>query len=206
MIHTVMPFALDRNYGSMCNYHMSLIPNGDWLCIMDHDCMWTTRDWYRQLTEVTDLYPDAAFTCVTNRIASTWQQAHEVDKDNHDIAYHRMIGKQRAEKRTLLNVTHTRGWGGVVMCLSKAQWLKTKGFPDGLLCVDHGMFFGLRDAGYRIYMLENAYVYHWRRANGDDPSKEWPKAEGCRCRGPEPPVNDRLVIGEPEPEHFVHRY
>lgn len=197
---TFTPYALDMNYGRAVNECFDLLGPDDWAIVQDHDAMFTTREWYRQLSELVAGNPRAAFTCVTNRIASRWQQAHEVDKDNHDMVYHRQMGTARLSRRTLLRVTHTRGWGGVMMCLSKAAWAEAGGFPDGLLCVDHGMFFGLRAKGYEIYAVESILMYHWRRANGDDPSKDWPKAANCPCRGLEPEVNERISI-----EEFVRR-
>jgi GT2 family glycosyltransferase len=96
--------------------------------------------------------------------------------------------------RTLLDVTDTMGFGGVAFAISKRAWEKAGGFVDGMLCVDHHMHFALRRAGLRVYLLEGWYVYHWRRAFGDDPSSDWPRAEGCRCRGPEKAPTRRITL------------
>lgn len=197
MIHAITPFALDRNYGAECNRAMARIPDGDWACIMDHDMALTTREWYAQIAEAIAFKPEAgAFTAVTNRIAAEWQRAQETDKHNHDMAYHRRIGEARLQRRTLLDITDTMGFGGVLFVISKHAWLTVGGFVDGLLCVDHQMHFALARAGYRNYLMENLYVYHWRRAYGDDLPADTPRAANCPCRRKEPAPTVRLALPE----------
>jgi hypothetical protein len=198
MIVTFTPYARDLNLGRAYNDCMALLPNDDdWAIMLDHDAMWTTRDWYRQIAEVTQGNPKAIFVAVTNRIASKWQQSTGSLMESHDLVAHRAHGTMCAEwRRTLLKVTHTRGFGGVAFALSKRCWREAGGFADGLPCVDHSMHFRARAVGYDIYAMESLYVYHWRRANGDDPSKDWPKAANCPCRGLEPAVNERIEIDD----------
>ena len=51
MIHLMMPFRADMNYGRALNDAMGLIPEGDWLAALDHDAMFTTRLWHSQIEE-----------------------------------------------------------------------------------------------------------------------------------------------------------
>ncbi len=191
----MIPYALDMNLGRAYNGAMALVPEDAWACFIDHDAMLTTRQWYRQLEEAIAFRPDAgAFTAVTNRIAAPWQQVG--DPDNHDIAHHRRFGHQRLAIRTLLDITDTKGFGGVLMCLSKAAWREAGGFKDGLLCVDHGMHFALRAAGRRTYLIDGLYLYHWRRAFGDELPENTPRAQGCPCRGPEKMPTVRVTLPE----------
>lgn len=189
----MMPFALDRNLGAAYNRAMDLIPEGEWACFLDHDMMLTTRQWYAQLVEAVTFRPEAgAFVAMTNRIGAFWQQTG--DKQCHDIAAHREYGRQRMAVRSLLDITDTKGFGGVLFCLSKAAWREAGGFADGLLCVDHSIHFRLRAAGRRIYLMENLYVYHWRRAFGDELPADTPRAKDCPCRGPEPRPTTRIPL------------
>lgn len=192
MIVAFTPFAVDRNYGAACNAHMQLLSDGDWGVIMDHDMMWTTREWFLQIAEAVTAHPRAMFTAMTNRIAAPWQRPDGVDVNNHDVAYHRELGRLRLKQRTLLDVTHTKGLGGVIMVVSKAAWQEVGGFVDGLFCVDHNMHFAHADVGRPVYVMENLYVYHWRRAHGDT-LVETPKAP-CRCRGVEAWPTERISL------------
>ncbi len=195
VIVPMLPFSLERNLGAAYNAALELVPDDGWACLLDHDMMFTTRVWFGQLVDAIRCRPDAgAFTVVTNRIAAPWQRAAEANRDNHDVAYHRAIGQARLQQRTLLDITETKGFGGVVMLLSKAAWREVGGFPDGLLCVDHAMHFGLRAAGRRIFLIEGLYVYHWRRAHGDELPADTPRVSNCPCRGPEPTPSVRIPL------------
>lgn len=194
-LHPMTPYALDRNLGAAYNRAMTLIPDDDWMCFLDHDILLTTRDWYRQLVEAIAFKPDAgAFVAVTNRIDATWQRAAESDRENHDIGYHTRIGLARLQVRTLLDITDTKGFGGVCFALSKAAWREAGGFADGLLCVDHSIHFRLRAAGRRMYLHEGLYVYHRRRAFIGKLPDDTPRAANCPCRGDEPMPTDRLEL------------
>lgn len=194
-IFPVMPFALDMNLGRAYNEAMSLAPEDAWLVFLDHDMMLTTREWFRQIEEAIRFKPDAgAFVACANRIAPEWQKAGPVNI--HEIRHHRSFGKERLKVRTLLDVTDTKGFGGVLFAVSKASWREVGGFRDGMLCVDHGMHFALRDAGKRIYLIEGLYVYHWRRAFGDELPEETPRVADCPCRGPEAMPTERLTLPE----------
>lgn len=194
---TMMPYAEDCNLGKAYNQAMELLPEDAWGILLDHDAMFTTRDWYRQIAEAIRFKPDAgAFVAVTNRIDAVWQRAQEADPENHDIGYHTAIGLERLKRRTLLDITDTKGFGGVCFAVSKKNWRLAGGFADGLLCVDHSLHFGLQRAGRRIYLLESLYCYHRRRAFVGPLPADTPRAKGCPCRGPEPMPSVRITLPE----------
>ena len=197
MILPMMPYALDRNLGRAYNEAMALLPADAWAIFLDHDGLQTTREWFRIVAEAIAFKPAAGvFVAVTNRIDAPWQRAPESDPENHDIGYHTTIGRNRLFCRTLLDVTDTKGWGGVAFALSREAWQRAGGFADGLLCVDHSMHFGLRAAGYRNYLLESWYVYHRRRAFVGKLPDDTPRVPHCPCRGPEPTPTIRIPIPE----------
>lgn len=190
MIFAATPFALDRNYGRACNEFMQLLPDYGWGVIMDHDAMFTTPHWYRQISEAVAFQPSAMFFAMTNRIASQWQRIGP--ESNHDIAVHRAFGRERLQTRTLLDITHTKGAGGVIMVVSKAAWKEVGGFVPYLYCTDHRMMFAHRDVGRPVYLIEGLYLYHARRIDGEKIVEE-PKAP-CFCRGPEVWPTERLTL------------
>lgn len=190
---TVVPWRDDANLGRAYNEAMTLVPEGGWAAFLDHDAIPTTAAWNRQLREAIDFLPDAgAFVAMTNRIASSWQRTGDPKSD--DYALHRRIGAERARVRTLLRITETKGFGGVLFAVSKTAWREAGGFADGLGCVDHSMHFGIRRAGREVWLVEGLYVYHWRHKGEPDPTMTHPKAPGCPCRGEEPMPRHRVTL------------
>jgi hypothetical protein len=191
----MMPYASDMNLGAAYNEAMALLPDRAWAILLDHDMMLTTRSWFRQFEEAIAFKPDAgAFVAVTNRIDARWQRAEESDRDNHDIGYHTKIGTNRLKRRMLLDITETKGFGGVCFALSKAAWRDAGGFANGLLCVDHSIHFGLQRAGRSVYLLESLYVYHRRRAFVGALPDDTPRVADCPCRGPESMPTVRIPL------------
>jgi GT2 family glycosyltransferase len=193
MITAMTPFREDMDLGQAYNDAMSKLSNPwDWAVLMDHDMMFTTPRWYPQVAEaVACVGVDAPviFSAVTNRCGAPYQRAQESDRASNDVATHRIVGKARLTRRTLLDVTDTMGVAGVVFVLSKKTWHRAGGFRHGLFCVDHQMHYANRDAGGKTYLIEGLYVYHHRSSSGDRemvanaPRATEPDGSPCRCRG-----------------------
>lgn len=189
-----MPFALDRNFGRACNEALALLPAGAWGVILDHDCMFTTPHWFAQIEEAIACRPDAgAFAVVTNRIASPWQKVPESVLLADDIHNHRKLGEKRRAVRTLLDITCTKGFGGVVTVVNRDAWAQTDGYADAMFCADHSLFFRMVERGRRVYLIEGLYVYHLR-ASSSKPGPQEPKWKECPCRGPEQMPRERITL------------
>lgn len=169
MIYTHIPYAPDRtgNLGQAYNRFMNLLKDEDLACFIDHDAMFTTPDWYDQIDHIVGKYPDAGmFTAKTNRIKNRRQLYQGVMSDNHDIGYHRGIGRLLQQKHydEVREVELDSPISGVVMVIKKQVW-NTHGFKDGFLGVDNDMCCRLIKAGKKVYIMEGVYVYHWYRGD-----------------------------------------
>jgi GT2 family glycosyltransferase len=174
VIHTYIPYAprsTDKNIGAVYNNFMTMIPPGDWACFLDHDAMFTTLDWYKQLEDIIEglriSHPEAGLlTTCTNRIGNLEQLIDGIEPQNHDIYYHRKIGKQRQIDHGM-SLRECDHWlSGVVMLMSKKVWTETQGFADGFLGVDNDIDRQIRELGYKSYIMDGVYCYHWYRADG----------------------------------------
>lgn len=176
-ILTMIPYADDRNYGRACNEFMECIPDDAWACVVDHDAMFTTPEWHRQLTSAAIQRPDGCFSAMTNRIKCEWQLVPDVDVKNHDIQYHRQIGEKLLESHKMLDVTddpNDKTPGGLIMMMSKQAWKEAGGFPQGLHYLDRIMWLALKKAKRRIFIIKGLYLYHWHRGAGEPIQKgEW---------------------------------
>jgi len=187
------PWRDDANLGLAYNLAMGRLGADEWALFVDHDAMPTTALWHRQFREAIEFRPDAgAFVAMTNRIASSWQRCG--DSESNDVAHHRRIGAERAKVRTLLDISGTKGWGGVAFAVSRQAWADVGGFADGLGCVDHSLHFGLQRIGRKVWLVEGIYYYHWRHFREPDPTSKLPKAANCPCRGPETLPTQRITL------------
>lgn len=192
-LRAMIPYRADANLGRAYNEELERLPDGDWAAFLDHDAMPTTPRWHAQLLEAIAFMPEAgAFVAMTNRIAAPWQCCG--DSKTNDIAWHRRFGAERAKVRTLLDVSQTKGFGGVLFAVSKSSWRLAGGFAEGLGCVDHSLHFALQRIGRPVFLVEGLYVFHWRHYGEPDPTALFPKAPNCPCRGPELRPTARLLL------------
>jgi len=161
-----------KDIGKEYNEYMNLISDdNDWACFIDHDAMFTTPNWYDQLYAVIQNNPDySCFTAVTNRIGNPEQCFASIDKNNHDILYHRDIGQQ-AQKQYNIQVKDMSEikmlMSGVVILVKKSAWWEVGGFKEeGFLGVDNDFHKRLNDAGLKTGLMKGVYVYHLYRADG----------------------------------------
>src|SRR5215471_4826823 len=154
MIYTFIAYAprdFAMDLGRCYNAYMALLPSDDdWACFIDHDAMFTTRDWYGQLARIVERHPGAGcFTAMTNRVSNR-AQVYGRQPADHDIARHRRIGA-RLRKRFDTAVVPLAGkqpMSGVVMLTRKAVWKKV-GFSPGFLGVDWDYHRGCLRKGLR---------------------------------------------------------
>lgn len=194
-LYSFMPFDPEKNLGRAYNAHMSLLPDDAWAVLLDHDIHLLTLDWWHVIQRAIATAPAAGvFTCMTNRIAAPWQRTG--DRDIHDVGYHMRLAQDRAKLTTLLDITDSKGFGGVLMALSKQAWQDVGGFVDGMFCVDHNLHFSLAKQGYRNYLIEGLYVYHRRRAFGVGVTEEPTLRATCACAGHETYPSKRMQMVE----------
>ena len=150
---------------------MAMISDDDWACFLDHDAMFTTLDWYKQIEEIIEEIslgdrPVGLLTTCTNRIGNLEQVVAGIESQNHDIYYHRKIGRQRQLEygKSLRECDFLVS--GIVILISKKVWKKTNGFIDGFLGVDNNIDQQIRALGYKSYIMDGVYCYHWYRADG----------------------------------------
>jgi GT2 family glycosyltransferase len=177
MIHTYVPYCpshIDggKNLGFAYNNFMKMIGEDDWACFLDHDAMFTTPDWYRQLEVVIEKYPDAGeFSVRTNRIGNAAQLYTDPSipnfSHNHNLKMHRRIGAALQKQNTVEVIEYTkkrnRGLSGLTILTSKRAWKLVGGFSDGFLGVDWDYTFRCANKGLKNYILRGVYVYHWYR-------------------------------------------
>jgi glycosyltransferase involved in cell wall biosynthesis len=160
-----------KDIGAAYNRYMKLLPNDeDWACFIDHDAMWTTRDWFKQLGSILLDNPEYGLLSVcTNRIGNSDQKLSGFAEESN-ILRHRVIGKQlfNQEGTKVKDVTDMHRISGVVMLIRKDVWKKAGGFMSGFLGVDNDMHSRVAKAGFKVGIMRGIYVYHWYRQGDSD--------------------------------------
>jgi GT2 family glycosyltransferase len=160
-------YDLNRNLGGAYREILERLKPEDHCVFLDHDACWTTRDWYKQILQAIERYPDAGlFGAVTNRIGNKDQVVAGAPA-GHDMAAHRIFGKALQDKHgsEALDVTDGHVLSGVVLCIPAAARAGLK-IPDGFFGVDNEMHRAVKRAGKRVYLLRGLYVQHWYRGDG----------------------------------------
>lgn len=168
MLITAIAFDRERNLGNAYNEVMARLYINDWACFIDHDALFTTREWYQQLTLAIESYPLAGmFTAVTNRVGNPSQVPLDCPI-GHNMLDHFMYGKRLYNRYGSLahDITRGRLISGVLMCLSKRTWLDMGKFKSGFLGVDNRAHKDIAALGRSVYILPGLYLYHWYRADG----------------------------------------
>lgn len=165
---TAIAYDVERNLGRAYNTVMERLLPGDWCCFLDHDAIWTTREWHRQLLAAIETRPDAGlFVAVTNRIGRKEQIAPGCPA-GHDMRDHFAFGERLKSEHEAAtrDVTDGNLISGVVMCISHETWEAMGGFKPGFFGVDNEAHRAIRRIGKRVYLMPGLYVQHWYRGDG----------------------------------------
>ena len=173
MIHTYIPYCpkeKDQNLGWAYNNFMEVVDEDDWVCFLDHDAMFTTKYWYHQLNDIINKHPQVGvFSCMTNRIGNYPQKQQGIDNNNHDIKYHRSIGKEIHDTHYDKIITDHQNHliSGVIILINKKTWKSIGGFCDGFLGVDNDIHKKCIKHNIPVGIMKGVYTYHWYRGDGD---------------------------------------
>ena len=167
---TFIPYALDGNLGPIWNNLLNSLPEDGWAAFLDHDAMFTTPIWYKQIIRAIKEQPLGTFSCISNRIGqeSRWQSIdrQNMKADEHDIREHRVFGAMQAQNQTLTDVTGKELMAGMFFVISKQTFKKIGPFPNGLRGLDNTLHVRLKAHGLKLYCINGLYLYHWYRADG----------------------------------------
>lgn len=165
LVHIVHPFSIDKDYGTVLNRTFEMIPENDWVCILDWDCMFLHPNQIVQLYNYIDLYPDTGmFLAKSNRSGSQQQRYQSSINPNTNMNYWHRHGANNKDIG-VVEITNN-AISGYFMLVSKKTWLAIKFSAIGILGVDRDYAGRLLSVGKKI-LLTNILVWHsYRVWNG----------------------------------------
>lgn len=169
MLLTAIAYDVNRNLGAAYNQICERLRPDDWICLLDHDAVFTTRGWYPQILDAIRDNPEAGLiTGVTNRIGRKSQIAPGCPA-GHDMAAHRAFGAELLERHgsATKDITRDSPISGVVMILSRETWERMGKFAEpGFFGVDNDAHRQVAKIGRRVLMMPGLYLQHWYRGDG----------------------------------------
>lgn len=143
---------------------MALLGPDDAAVIMDHDILHSTTYWYAIILRHLDNGMQFG-TCLTNRVGCPWQVDPNAPatNDDHDHYLHGHA-LMHSDAGLTTDVTGEQLMSGHLYVITQKAWdaamVDTSGAPALVLKVDNYIHQKLRDAGYRLLLMNDLYVYH----------------------------------------------
>lgn len=172
-VHYLTPGRADKNIGLAYNEACALIPDGDWICLRDQDCLIWPELVIQQVQEViaTKGSKYALFGCMTNRLASTYQRPWPADFENMDMRHHYERAKElyRTHYGEVIGEPR-KPIAGLFMLFPKSTWERVK-FEENNIACDTAFSKAVVSKVGCIGLLAGVYCMHWYRAQSDDPTR-----------------------------------
>lgn len=162
------PWGEDKNLGKAYNEYCTLVPEEDWICLMDGDAMFMTPGWGDQLQACIKRYPEVSlFGAVTNRVGLPYQCYGGKFSEETDIKKHGEIATELATKYPDFCIDCNRPIAGFLMLFKKKVWDEVK-FSEGLLLssnqfIDTEWSRRVLQAGYKAKIMSGVYMLHYYR-------------------------------------------
>ncbi len=167
-INIISPFSLDMKYGVELNRCIEVIPEDDWICVLDWDCMLLSHKQVATMQEYITLLPETGlFLAKSNRSGSHAQRYRNEKSKNYDISYWMRIAD---EINLTYSVSEPEGntISGFLMLFSKKTWNEIK-FDENLdiLHIDRTFAAGVLNLQKKIFIMDDVLVFHaYRLLNG----------------------------------------
>ncbi len=159
----------DKNLGRAYNEHCALVPDGDWICIMDGDVLFLNPFWPKQIEDIIEKHGNdyPLISCLTNRLGLVNQLPYGFSNDPN-ILNHAKISDEHFEKYYDEVYRTTSQTAGLFMLFPKSTWNKVKfkpGLTNGGTFVDFSFADTvMKELGF-IGIARGIYLFHFYRFN-----------------------------------------
>lgn len=162
-VNTIIPYTTEGNLGKEYNRMIRLIPDDEWVCIMDHDVLMLHPQTLSKIHEYADRNPGCLLTCRTNRINPSSPQLYEPLFHETNIMEHISFASETISKGYETTEVNT-SISGFLMVFPKSLWRNYR-FKENLKYLGVDTDFSLRvlHGGNRILIMDSIYVFHTYR-------------------------------------------
>ena len=156
------PYDRNKNLADAYNSEFENCPDGDWLCLIDHDVVFLTPDAIDIMYKYVESFPNAGiFTCWTNRIhpLAVKQLFLGAPSNDFDIRNWTLKAKIQALSKTIATEI-SNPISGFLMLISKDTWKQIKFQGTKCLGIDNIFSERVLKAGKKIYRMDRIVVWH----------------------------------------------
>lgn len=167
MIYIFKPYSTGKKIGEAYNGHCELVPDGNWILIMDYDAMFLDPRGFEIMEKAIENNPDTdLFSCYASRIGYDFQRLTTRIEDNDSIKFHLGIAKERADKYPNGECVNAPTIAGFFMLFRKEYWQRNKFQPN--MFDSSGRLFDRNFAleaqkRNRIKLIRGIYLWHTYR-------------------------------------------
>jgi GT2 family glycosyltransferase len=140
----------------------------DWVLLLDHDVFLSLNpNWYHICQQVIENEKNVGiFTCKTNAHHSNTGQQDPDAPESNDILEHIEFSRKIWD-RYQYSCSDMGKISGFFMLVNKIAWQKAGGFPGkAMFKEDWGFSRKVKQAGYRLSLINGLYVYHLKKRIG----------------------------------------
>ncbi len=158
MIYLNTPICKDKNdLGDSINKFVEKLNDDDWVLILDHDVLFTTKHWFNQVISATE-QGDAIITCVMNTGGNPPQK---INFKSDSLQEHFKKGEELYKEHGNDMDIIEGNFCGTFMLFPKRIWNEVGGYPRGFGLADY-KFYNKVSKKYPIKLLKGLYLYHRR--------------------------------------------
>lgn len=165
MIWFFKPYSFEKRLAQAYNQYCEIVPDGDWVCLMDGDSMFLENNFGHIAQEYIDLYPECKlFVPVTNRVGKRSHCFQKERSKNPDIKYHREISRAICDTREIKDMSHVRYPSMPCFLFRKETWAQVGGFRDNgqIMGTDVDFSKKVLELG-PCYRMNGLYLFHYYR-------------------------------------------
>lgn len=171
-INWLQPYSVEKNIGREYNRLISLMPDGEWIGITDHDAMFLRPDSKAQISDIITRHGHEfdVFGVLTNRLYG-WHQQYNGFSEDPDVNNHVQIANDCHSSNYGQVVETNVNIAGLCMVFSKSTWDRVGGFAEGSITLDKDFTDAVMRTGGRLAIMTGVYMFHLYRWGQSDPTR-----------------------------------
>lgn len=173
IINWIQPYCVDKNIGKEYNRMIELMPDNQWIGLVDHDAMFLRPDSKMQIADVVEKHGAEydVFGALTNRLFGEHQRYNGVFSEVSDINHHIDIANKVHQSHYDSIIETKINLAGLCMVFKKSTWRRVGEFKENSICLDREFTDAVMNACGKLAIMQGVYVFHLYRWGRPSPGQ-----------------------------------